>query len=138
MLDITRARDRRTLRRAVRVRCEAVADDGFRPIGRVMRDLSDEGALVVLCADVRLGEEIYLAFQPPRTRRWIDACARVVRIEEGRRDGDHGPAVGLRFESIDAPDLAFLRGALAAIPPTIPRRHTRVDYAATIASILAI
>lgn len=135
MLEPQPTRLRANLRRAVRVRCEAVAERGFRRIGTLIHDLSEEGALVRLERLVQIGDEVYLSFQAPKTRAWVDACARVVRLERGRREGDLGSAAGLRFESISPLDRALLAGALHALPPPLPRRRRSPDYASFVASI---
>lgn len=135
MLELSPPRRRAMIRRAVRIRCEAVADRDFRPIGSMIRDISEQGVLVSLDAYVELGEEVYLSFQAPRTRAWIDACARVVRIERGRRGSDAGSAAGLLFEEMSALDRALLAGALLRLPPPVPRRPRAPDYASAIHQI---
>lgn len=137
MFDIVPARDRKVVRRAVTTRCEAVADRGFRLLGRTLRDLSPEGAFLEIDAgtEVELGEEVYVSFQAPRTRAWIDARARVVRCVAGRRSGDRARGIGLRFEAIDSVDRALLEGTLCRLPPPVPARHPRADYASAILAI---
>ena len=135
MFEIHPVRDRKAVRRSVVSRCEAVADRGFRLVGRTLRDLSAEGAFLETDADVEIGEEIYIAFQAPRTRLWMDARARVVRHVRGRRAGDSSRGVGLRFETIDAVDRAVLEGSLSALPPPVPARPVRADYASAVLAI---
>lgn len=130
MFDILPVRNRVVIRRFVGVRCEAVTDDGFRLIGRTIRDLSSTGAFLETDADLVFGELVYLAFQAPRTRRWLDACALVARRVSGRRETDRGKrGVGLRFVSMDATDRAILEASLRKMPPPIPERSVRLDYA---------
>src|SRR5687768_15070244 len=102
MFEIRSASDRNVVRRAVSTRCEAVADRGFRLVGRALRDLSTEGAFLETDLELDLGEEVYLAFQAPRTRLWMDARAHVVRRIAGRRRGDRARGVGLRFDELGA------------------------------------
>lgn len=138
MFEIRSARDRKVVRRAVSARCEAVADRGFRLLGRTLRDLSPEGAFLETDAVVELGEEVYVSFQAPRTRMWVDARARVVRHVAGRRSGDRARGIGLRFEAIDPMDRAVLAGSLERVPPPVPARHVRADYAATVGHIATL
>lgn len=136
MFDILPIRDREVIRRYVGVRCEAVADDGFRLIGRTIRDLSTTGAFLETDADLVLGEIVYLAFQAPRTRRWVDACCVVARRVSGRRDTDRGKrGVGLRFVTMDAIDRAILEASLRKMPPPVPERSVRLDYASAVLSV---
>jgi hypothetical protein len=134
MFDIFPARDRKSVRRAVDARCEAVADRGFRWLGRTLRDLSPEGAFLATDAELELGEEVYLAFQAPRTRLWIDACARVVRRVGGAGEGEER-GVGLRFEALDPADRAVLEATLERLPPPVPARPPRRDYASALLAL---
>lgn len=136
MSEFVPARDRKAARRVVSARCEAVAERGFRWIGGTLRDLSAEGAFLETEGPLELGEEVYVAFQAPRTRLWIDACARVARLVPARRRGDRARGVGLRFESIDAGDRAVLEATLEPLPPPAPARAPRADYAAMVRAIV--
>src|SRR5687768_11202116 len=106
------AADRGSVRRAVRVGCQAVAVDGFRLLGERILDLSEEGALVTLDRDVRLGERVMVSFTAPHSERWIDAEGVVARIVEGWRPGDPGSAFGLRFVELDSSARRVLRWSL--------------------------
>jgi hypothetical protein len=76
---------------------------------------------------------------------WFDTRATVARIVEGRRPGDDGRALGLRFDSLPAVSRLILRGHLRKIPPTLPKRELPLDlrrpgstdYARQIAAIRA-
>lgn len=136
MFDILPIHDRKNVRRFVGVRCEAVADRDFRLIGRLMRDLSTDGAFVETDAPLVPGDVVYLSFQAPRTRVWMDACAVVARRVEGRRGSDRGRrGVGLRFVSMDAGDRAILAASLQRMPPPVPERNVRADYAGAVLSV---
>jgi hypothetical protein len=126
MIDVE-MQGRSALRRAAHVYCETVRNKGFRRIGLRTRDLSLAGALVETeDLDVEIGEEVFLAFKAPRTRFWMDARARVVRLLHGRRREDAGKrAIGLEFVELDGVYRAVLRGALQYLPPPIPRRPQR-------------
>ncbi len=132
---VKKACDRRSVRRAVAVDCQVVAEDGFRLIGEQTLDLSEMGMLVRSDAEVFAGESVIVSLRAPRSRQWLDAEARVVRLVAGRRDRDRGRAVGLRFERMDAMDYAVLSGSLRGLPPPLPGRQLRTDYAAAIRAI---
>ena len=137
MFDILPARQRGVIRRAIVTRCEAVAESGFRMIGRSLQDLSAEGAFLATFAEVDVGEEVYLSFQAPRTGLWMDAVARVVRKVPGRRSRDFVRGVGLVFERLDAADRAVLEASIRRTPPPVPARARRMDYAGAVAAISA-
>ena len=90
-------------------------------------DLSLDGALIeTQDLDVAIGDEVFLAFKAPRTRFWMDARARVVRLVRGRRREDRGKrGIGIEFVEMDGVYRAVLRGALQYIPPPAPTRPYR-------------
>lgn len=133
---IREARQRRTLRRAVDLHCQAVAEDGFRLVGHRLLDISPEGALVQSATDCDVGESVLLSFPTPGGFSWIDAEARVARVLRGRRTADRGRCLGLAFEHMDGLSHAILMGALHGLPPPVPGRHVRRDYASTIGTIM--
>jgi c-di-GMP-binding flagellar brake protein YcgR len=126
---VDEARERSRLRRSVHLDCEAVAESGFRLLGRTAIDLSETGMLVCSAEDVGLGERVFVSFRAPRGQSFVDAEAEVVRLVEGHRRSDPVRAVGLRFRRMDAIDRAILAGSLVRIPPPVPARHLRRDYA---------
>jgi c-di-GMP-binding flagellar brake protein YcgR len=136
-MEMLLACDRGSSRRAVRVHCQVVREHDFKLLGETAVDLSTEGMLLLSEAPVRTGEEVVVTFRVPGTDRWIDACATVARVVHGRRHGDPGRAIGLRFDGLDSADKRTLRWALRRIPPTFPSRSVRIDYAAT-ASLIAL
>ena len=124
---------RRTMRRAVRVDCQVVRERDFRLLGDWALDLSPDGMLVVTRDVVLTGEEVIVSFPIPRTRVIIDAVATVARVVHGRRPSDrHRRALGIAFDSIDPELERLLRASLRHIPPPIPSRMPRVDYAASV------
>src|SRR5262245_58413747 len=135
MSDIHPARDREVLRRWTPARGRAVRDRGFRFLGDTLRDVSPYGAFLETDVDVEVGDEVYLSFEAPRSRIWVDACARVVRIVRGRRASDRTRGVGLTFEEIEPIDRAVLRASLELVPPPVPARPPRRDYAAAARAI---
>lgn len=129
---ILSARQRHTLRRAADVSCQVVAERGFRLLGERTLDLSTDGMLLRSDAEVGIGEEVLVALRMPGGISWLDAEARVTRIVEGRREGDRGRAIGLRFERMDNVDRVLLGASLRGMPPPVPGRRLRRDYATTV------
>lgn len=131
-------RERRALRRGVPLECEAVADDGFRLLGKRTIDVSAHGILLeTRGAFARVGEEVFVSFRPPKSRMWVDAVARVARLAVGRRRGDRAQAIGLSFVSMDPGDRAVLEAKLRGYPPPVPGRFPPRDYAALVREIMA-
>jgi hypothetical protein len=141
---LVRRKQRRSMRRSVRVDCQVVREHDFRLIGQRAVDLSDEGMLVLSEApvttgkrareghrrlDVLTGQEVIVTFRAPATRLWFDCTATIARVIHGRRPGDWGACVGLSFDSMDDVTRAFLRAELRGLPPPMPGRELRLDYA---------
>lgn len=129
--------ERRTLRHAAELVCHVVRERGFVHIAGSTLDISVDGMRVASDAEVQVGDDVVLSVRLPRSRQWIDAQGRVVRIERGVRDGDKGRAIAIAFTAIDPVDRAMLAGATSAVPPPVPRRMVRRDYAATIREMTA-
>ena len=127
--------ERRAVRRAVRVRCQAVAEDGFRLLGVVGFDVSVGGMLLPSDVAVTVGEPVVVSLLAPGGRSWLDAEARVARIVRGRRTTDAFQGIGLRFERMEAIDRAILAGSLHGFPPPVPARGRRRDYARAVRRI---
>lgn len=128
---------RRTVRRTVRLACQVVSEDAFRLVGRRALDLSPAGMLLESDTDAQIGDELLVSFRAPQSGLFIDTTARVVRIVAGRRPGDHGRCLGLRFEQLTPLLQGVLGESLAGLPPPLPQRATRLDYAATVRAIAA-
>ena len=127
------ASQRRTMRRAVRVDCQVVRERDFKLLGDWALDLSPDGMLVVTRDVVLTGEEVIVSFPVPRTRVIIDAVATVARVVHGRRPTDrHRRALGLCFDDMEPEVRRMLRASLRHIPPPLPSRAPRVDYAASV------
>jgi hypothetical protein len=140
---LVRRKQRRSMRRSVRVECQVVREHDFRLLGRRAVDLSNDGMLVLTDGEPRVsrlrgdpnvltGEDVIVSFRAPTTRLWFDCTATVARVIHGRRPGDWGPCLGLSFESMDEVTRAFLRAELRGLPPPVPSRDLRIDYAATV------
>lgn len=91
--------------------------------------------LVRTAADVKIGESMLVTFQATPLGIWIDAEAEVTRLVHGKRPEDEGRAFGLRFKDLSRISRLILRGNLRRVPPPLPQRPRRMDYAATIRQI---
>jgi hypothetical protein len=126
------ARDRLSIRRGVEVDCQVVTDADFRLVGIRARDISTRGMLVISSENIAIGEELLLSMKLPRTQIWIDAEAVVVRHVRGRRDGDRARGLGIHFTKLDTISRVMLSTSLIGLPPPIPSRSVRKDYARTV------
>jgi hypothetical protein len=129
---LVHAQQRSALRRAVRVDCQVVREHDFKLIGTRGVDLSPGGMLVMAQEQVLTGEPVIVAFRLPRGFCWFDSLATVTRVVHGRRPGDTGRCFGVQFHTLDAGTQWFLSLALRGTPPPLPRRHQRIDYAASV------
>ncbi len=120
------------MRRAVRVDCQVVRERDFKLIGSRGVDLSPLGMLIMAQEPVLTGEPVVVTFRLPRSAWWFDAEATVSRVVHGRRPGDLGRCFGVAFDSLETDARAFLRRALRGVPPPLPMREPRVDYAASV------
>jgi len=145
---LVRKNDRKSIRRHVRIDCQVVRESDFALVGHRTLDLSPDGMLVRLSdasslrrpafggsADVKVGEKMMVSFQATQLGLWFDTQAEVTRIIRGRRPEDEGRAFGVKFTGMDPVSRLILRGHLRRVPPPLPQRPTRVDYAATIRQI---
>jgi hypothetical protein len=134
---IVRASGRKTIRRAVEIDCCVVRQADGRILGQRAFDLSPYGMRVALKdVDVDPGDLLHVCFRATQQQRWFVTDGRAARILHGRRPKDRGRSVGVRFETLDALSRLILRGALRKVPPPLPTREQRIDYAATVLSIL--
>jgi len=129
--------DRKTSRHALRIPCQVVREDDFELVSDRTIDMSSSGMLVRSDAEVAIGDCVIVAFQATPLGLWFESEAKVTRIVRGRRPGDNGRAVGLRFTDMPAISRLILRGHLKRVPPPVPKRARRIDYAATIEKIAA-
>jgi len=134
---LVRKNDRKSVRRHVRIDCQVVRESDFALVGHRTLDLSPDGMLVRLSDDVLVGEKMLVSFQATQLGLWFDTQAEVMRIIRGRRPEDEGRAFGVKFTNMDSVSRLILRGHLRRVPPPLPQRPTRVDYAATIRQIAA-
>src|ERR1700730_14746136 len=129
---LVRAQQRRALRRGVRVDCQVVRERDFKLIGSRGLDLSPLGMLVFAQESVLTGDSVLGTFRLPQSAWWCDAEATVSRVVHGRRPGDRGRCFGLEFDSLDRAVQHFLHTLLQGVPPPLPTRQQRIDYAASV------
>lgn len=133
--DFHYATQRTAKRCKVTLPCQVVTDPGFRLIGSRVLDLSENGMLVASEAAVDVGQEVVVSMRAPRSRRWIDAIAKVCRVVRGRRVYDPERAIALEFTEIEKPYQVNLRDRLSEFPQLAPQRRLRVDYASSVYEI---
>jgi hypothetical protein len=127
------ANQRRTMRRAARVDCQVVRAHDFKLLGDWTLDVSPDGLLLVSNVPVLTGEELVVSLRAPRSGAYVDTEATVARVVHGRRPSDrHRRALGVEFTSLDEDGRRVLRNALAGLPPPLPSRRRRIDYAASV------
>jgi hypothetical protein len=129
---LVHAQQRRALRRGVRVDCQVVRERDFTLIGSRGLDLSPLGMLVFAQEPVLTGEPLLVAFRLPQSAWWFDSEATVSRVVHGRRPGDRGRCFGIEFETLDRAVQHFLHTVLQGVPPPVPTRQQRIDYATSV------
>jgi hypothetical protein len=134
-MSIVIARKRTEIRRAIQLPCRVVRELDFQLLGTKTIDLSPDGMLVGSEMGVEVGDSCIVSFKATPLGIWFDTEAMVTRVVEGRRPTDRGRAVGLRFRTLDAVHRLILRGSLRRVPPPLPAREQKIDYAATIFKI---
>ncbi|MEO7092404.1 MAG: PilZ domain-containing protein [Polyangiales bacterium] len=103
----------------------------FKRIAYRILDISAEGMQVQADERVLTGEPVIVSFRMPSTMEFVDAEAEVMRVIHGRRPGDRGPSLGLKFGPMPKTVRAELALSLRRLPPTFQQRAPRIDYAAT-------
>ncbi len=129
------AKDRLALRRRVRIPCQVIDEQGFTLLARECFDLSSRGMGVKAMAPAPIGTPLIVSFRVPGSSFHLDLEARVARIVWGRRRDDRYPSLGIELLSVDALSRAVLSARLRGLPPPVPSRPVRIDYAATVAAI---
>jgi hypothetical protein len=137
MADIfVRANARRHIRHAVDLPCSVVFEKDLTLAGLRAVDMTPDGMRIELSnVDVQLGDRFFVCFRTPA--RWFLTDAFAARILRGRRHGETGRSLALRFGSLSRALRTEVQGDLRLVPPHLPQREQRVDYAATVARILA-
>jgi len=134
---LIRKNDRKSTRHHLRIDCQVIRETDFRLVGHRTLDLSPDGMLVRTMSDVSVGDPLIVSFQATPLGLWFDTEAEVTRLVHGRRPEDEGRALGVRFVNLAPIARLILRGHLRRVPPVVPQRPTRVDYAATVRAIAA-
>jgi hypothetical protein len=119
---------RREVRHSARVSCRVVRRADWHVLGIRTVDLSPEGMLVVSNERADKGSELLVSFQATELPIWFDTRAVVTRIVEGRRRGDEGRALGVRFESLAAVPRLIMRGHLRKLPRPLPLRDPPQEF----------
>ncbi len=122
------------MRHAANLTCEVVREADFCRIGTRTLDVSTEGMRVAIdeCEEVCVGDDLFVAVQLTPMGLWFDAKATVTRVVHGRRPGDKGPEIGIRFQNLSSIAKLILKGAVRKVPPPLPKRANRVDYAESV------
>jgi hypothetical protein len=117
---------RRAVRRAVRIECQAVDLQEFQLVGERVLDLSPVGMLVSCGRMTQIGDDVLVSFKAPGVDApWIEAEAEVARVIQGWRVADRGYCAGLRFTYFERSARNELLSRLAGLPPPIPQRRLR-------------
>lgn len=137
MRDIVQtARDRTSLRRRVRLNCQVVSEDAFSLLARECVDLSLRGMAVRAVIPAQIGTKLLVSFRAPGTSYVCDVEGSVARIAWGRRREDRSLTLGIAFTGLDPLTRAVLGARLQGVPPPIPQRRLRMDYAETVRAIM--
>ncbi len=121
------ANRRAEVRRMVRLGCRVRKLGHLGLIGDRTLDLSPQGMLLLSDERIEPGTELSISFFATELPIWFDTRGTVTRVVQGRRPGDPGQALGLRFHSLPAVSRLILRGHLRRFPPTPPLRRLRSD-----------
>src|SRR6185369_11047793 len=117
---LIRKNERREIRRAMVLPCQIVRERDFRLIAEKAMDLSPDGMLIATEVDLEPGENVFVSFRATELGIWFDTEASVARVIRGRRPGDKGKGVALRFSTLPQVKRFILRGHLRRTPPPIP------------------
>jgi hypothetical protein len=129
------AADRHALRRQLRMPCQVVCEQGFTLLAQECVDLSLEGMGVRALLPASEGSPVLVSFRLPNSSLYIDIEGHIARMVWGRRREDAGALLGLRFTALHRTDRAILASRLRGLPPPVPRRRVRVDYASSVRAI---
>jgi hypothetical protein len=133
------------MRRRARIGCRVRHPDSWALVGDRTVDLSPQGMLLLSDERIVQGDELVVSFQATELPIWFDTLACVTRVVQGRRPGDPGRALALRFQTLPAVSRLILRGFLGKLPQVAPQREPplqlrpapRPDYARIVREIWA-
>jgi PilZ domain len=120
---------RREIRRSASLGCRVRRTDTTRLLGDRTLDLSPQGMLLASDERIDEGSEVVVSFMATELPIWFDTQATVTRIVQGRRPGDVGRALGLRFDTLPAVSRLILRGHLRKHPAALAQREPPIDLA---------
>lgn len=129
--DLSRQHRRHTFRAS----CIARSLEDGRLVGDRTCDVSYSGMQLARVGEVRVGERVEVSFEVPGSRLWMSARGRVERVLEGRREGDEGPALGVRIDRMNGFDRLMLATIARGLPEIAGSRGGRRDYAEAVARI---
>jgi len=135
MTFLVQKNERREVRRKLVLPCRVLRESDCELIGACALDVSPDGMLVMAVRDATLGDRVLVSFHATELGIRFEAEARIARVVRGRRPGDRGKCVGLRFVKMDPVKRFILRGCLKRNAPPLPQREPRIDYAATVRKI---
>jgi DNA-binding response OmpR family regulator len=132
------ANARRDVRHAVDLPCTVVREKNLTLVSLRAVDLSPDGMRVELRnVEVEVGDRLFVSFQIAALGKWLYTDAFATRLLRGRRPGETSPSLVVLFGSLPAASRLCVRDSLRKVPPHLPQRQQRVDYAATVDRILA-
>jgi hypothetical protein len=120
---------RREIRRSATLGCRVRRVETSRLVGDRTLDLSPTGMLVMSDEGIAEGSQLTVSFMTTELPIWFDTEATVTRIVQGRRPGDVGRALGLRFDSLPAVSRLILRGHLRRHPAAESQREPPLELA---------
>ncbi len=108
-------------RHSVRLPCQVVRLHDFRLLADRIENLS-VGGILAECSAIPAtpGEKLIVSFFLPIASAWVDTDAVVARVIQGRRPGDRGPQLGIRFEQLSIVAERRIEWALEKAPPVPP------------------
>ncbi|HEX2677456.1 MAG TPA: PilZ domain-containing protein [Polyangiales bacterium] len=124
---------RKSLRRAVRLEADVLADLWDGPVPFVATNLSPDGLFLESDLPLEIGSELIVSFVPPRwqTSEPVTALAEVARVGLFRRRRERRMSgMGLRFLELENCESDLLAEALRGLPPPLPKRsdrHTTIE-----------
>src|SRR3954470_19590335 len=95
-----RKNERGEIRRALPLTCQIVRERDFSLVSEKALDLSPDGMLIATDVELEPGENVFVSFRATELGIWFDTEAHVARVIRGRRPGDKGKGIGLRFVSM--------------------------------------
>ena len=120
---------RREIRRSATFGCRVRRVETSRLVGDRTLDLSPQGMLLMSDEGLVEGSQLLVSFMATELPIWFDTEATVTRIVQGRRPGDLGRALGLRFDSLPAVSRLILRGHLRRHPAAPAQREPPIELA---------